>query len=90
MAQGFVGGFVLRDDGRWISQWVQIPKSPKKRKQLLEEARNDLASQLAIHGGGEAITRRTMILVDAMCPRGRELLEAFFEAARGISQTEQA
>jgi hypothetical protein len=86
MAKGFVGGFVERD-GRWISQWIRVPPSTKKRRQLLEEARQELARQLAVYCGGEAVARRNMILVDGLCPRGRELLETFVEAARGQSST---
>lgn len=81
MPKGFVGGFVKHEE-RWIGQWIQVPQSYKKRAQLLEEAHHALADQLAAFCGGAAVARRNMIIVDGLCPNGRELLEKVFEALR--------
>lgn len=78
MARGFVAGFVKRDD-RWIGRFVQVDDL-HPRQRALELAKAELASQLGIYCGGDAVAGRKMVVVDALTPRGRELLERIFEA----------
>ena len=81
MNRGFVAG-IVKKNGRWYSQWIAIPKSNRKRHLILREAREHLAEQLSSYCGGAAAARRNMVLVDAMSPYGRELLEGIFATLR--------
>lgn len=86
MSRGFVGGFIKRRDG-WVGAWVMTERRPgQKRHEILKKAREELVAELADRCGGEAVTRRRIVVVDAICPDGRELLEKVFDAMRDSEQ----
>lgn len=82
MAKGFVAGFLKRKDGTWIRHWIQVEMHGHARRTSLDYAQRKIIEQLAPYCGGEAVARRKVIFVDALCPDGRELLEIFFQAMR--------
>lgn len=85
---GIVAGFVRHHD-RWVGAWVVAPEA-RFRHWRLESAKAQLVQELAIWGGGEALTRRNMVVVDGICRDGRELIESFFGVVREQQASDQA
>jgi hypothetical protein len=88
--KGFVAGFLKKDDGQWLRHWVEVNRPYVKRDQILDDAKAEIVKIFGVYCGGEAIARRKVIFVDAICPDGREILETFFEALRVGPPTESA
>lgn len=87
MAKGFVAGFVKRE-GKWIGHWVRMDEAGRTRRSSYDAACRELAQHLGAWCGGEAVARRKMVVVDGLCPDGRELLETIFEVLREQPETD--
>ena len=86
MARGFVAGFLKKDD-RWIRHWINVNEPGRTRQLTLEEAKSEIVRVFGVYCGGEAVARRKIIWIDAICSDGREMLEKVFDAMRSEQPT---
>jgi hypothetical protein len=81
MAKGYVAGFI-KYDGRWVGDWIQVDQHRRPRFDTLQDASVDLHHHLQAYAMGPTITGRKVVVIDALCPDGRELLDLIFTAVR--------
>lgn len=86
MAKGYVASFVKRD-GKWLLDWVDVNEPGVRRKKAMERARQFLGNHR--RWPGPALAERRMVFIDALCPDGRELVEALAAALRDAGEVSE-
>lgn len=83
MAHGFVAGFV-KYDGKWFGQWVQVDQHRQSRLEALQEAMGELQIRLQDRTAGPVVAGYKMVVIDGLCPDGREFIEDLFAMMKKV------
>lgn len=78
MAHGIVAGFI-KHEGSWYGEWVSVEHHREPRLEAVQGAIGELRERLGLKIAGPAVAGYKMVVIDGLCPDGREFIEDLFE-----------